>query len=201
MNGLLYHKQFSNTYTHAQVTVTKFISRHPSQTLKCSIVWAWKFQMNHPSLQSNFCVIFLANQMLVGLAHYDSKAFKYYVNTASIWVWNLGTGMCCLIHETCLHVNFVTDLHMFATHIAQLANLHYDMPNSVVRTNCSIKPTNPTGSSLTPTCPDRCFVPEVINKFPVVCLIEMNGLLYHKQFSNTYIHAQVPIQVTNKIHM
>ena len=77
-------------------------------------------------------------------------------------------------------------------------NLHYDMPNSVVRTNCSIKPTNPTGSSLTPTCPGRCFVPEVINKFPMVCLIEMNGSLYHKQFSNTCIHAQVPFQVSNK---
>ena len=29
----------------------------------------------------------------------------------------------------------------------------------------------------------------------------MKCLLYHNQFSNTYIHAQVPIQVSNKIHM
>jgi len=28
-----------------------------------------------------------------------------------------------------------------------------DKPNSVVRTNCSIKARHPTGSSLTPMCP------------------------------------------------
>ena len=78
-------------------------------------------------------------------------------------------------------------------------NLHYDMPNSVVRTNCSIKARNPTGSSMTPICAQADAL--YLTKFPMVCLIQMKCLLYHKQFSNTYLHTQVPIQVSNKIHM
>ena len=41
--------------------------RYASQTLKCSDVWAWKFQR---VLESVSLLFYLANRMLAGLAHY-----------------------------------------------------------------------------------------------------------------------------------